>query len=465
MTMLNGPTRMIVLDAGKYDFADIDLTKPLHLVGPNNIGKTSLISMLQFLYIDKQNQMEFSSDLRTSRRYYFPNSSSYILFEVHTPSGFMVVGIHGLGPVKQFEFERFCYRGVLNVEDYLSDGTTIRDADIIRMTLASKDYKKLEPNQLREILVGSGTSGIDLGMLPIRQRKQYEQFRTLFKKLLNLAHLKQDELKDAFLQIYGSGLQQREVDLSGNYGEPYRQFIRKKRDVEDLKKSQPMIEVALESVDKREEARSRAAALWRIIQTQYAEEKERKLHDRAQLETQKVVHMAEQTHLSDERGLLHAQRKAQREPLSRFTFELEKLASLEKNLHDFELDIEQAKRQKLKSEIAELTNSLIGSKKSPEALNEGLELAQKKITKLTNLIEHSEDVVANKFKEQIDDQNLESIFKLLNPEIAHLKCGESIQIDNMALAISSALQRFHTVLNPGLWLADNQACLSTGVEI
>jgi len=437
MTMLNGPTRMVVLDAGKYDFADIDLTKPLHLIGPNNIGKTSLISMLQFLYIDKQNQMEFSSDLRTSRRYYFPNSSSYILFEVHTPSGFMVVGIHGLGPVKQHEFERFCYRGTLDVEDYLNDGTTIRDADIIRTTLSSKEYKKLEPNQLREILVGSGASGIDLGMLPIRQRKQYEPFRTLFKKLLNLAHLRQDELKDAFLQIHGSDLQQREVDLSGNYGEQYQQFVRKKRDIEDLQKSQPMIESALESTEKRAEARSRAAALWGIIQTQYADEKERKLHDRSQFETRKVEHKAEHTHFSDERDLLYRRREALREPLSRWVFKLEELADLERNLSDFVLDIEEAKRQKLKSEIEHLANSLIGSKKSPEALNEQLELIQKKRTHLTNLIENSADVVANRLQGQIDEQSLESIFKLLNPEIIHLKCGESIHIDNMALAISS----------------------------
>jgi len=437
MKRLNGPTRMVVIDSGKYDFADIDLTKPLHLIGPNNIGKTSLISMLQFLYIDKQNKMEFSSDQSTSRRYYFPRSSSYMLFEINTPSGFMVVGIHGLGAVRKFAFERFCYRGVLKVSDYITEKQTIRDASEIRKSLATRAYKNLEPHQLQEILMGTGVSGIDLGMLPLRQRKQYDQFRTLFKKLLNLAHLKQDELKNAFLQIYSSSLQQRKIDLSGNYSELHKQFKRQKSEIDDLKNIKPIIERALNSVDHRAEARAKAAALWKIIQNQYIVEKEGKEHKNNQSKTQIVLHQSEVTLLTGQRVHLHEDREVHKKQILRWDFTLGELATLEKNLSNFVPEIEDAKRQKIKAEIERVAASLIGSEKSPEALNERLNEIQKKITRFTNLLDNSEDIVANVLKGKLDEQSLESIFKVLNPEIAHLKCGESIHIESLELAFSS----------------------------
>ena len=58
-----GPTRLVLLRAGKYDYGEVELINPLHLVGPNNIGKTSLIAVLQFLYIDDQRVMHFSREL------------------------------------------------------------------------------------------------------------------------------------------------------------------------------------------------------------------------------------------------------------------------------------------------------------------------------------------------------------------------------------------------------------------
>ena len=48
----SGPTRLLLLCCGKFDLAEVRLERSLHLVGPDNVGKTSLIALLQFLYID-----------------------------------------------------------------------------------------------------------------------------------------------------------------------------------------------------------------------------------------------------------------------------------------------------------------------------------------------------------------------------------------------------------------------------
>ena len=81
-----GPTKMLLLNCGKFDFAEVELDVPLHLIGPNNVGKTSLISLLQLLYIDDQRQMHFSRPMPETRRYYFPGVYSYALFECLTPT-------------------------------------------------------------------------------------------------------------------------------------------------------------------------------------------------------------------------------------------------------------------------------------------------------------------------------------------------------------------------------------------
>lgn len=75
-----GPTRLVLIRSGKYEYGEIELLRPLHLIGPNNVGKTSLISTMQFLYIDRQDKMHFSRDLQQTRKYYFPDPNSYILF-------------------------------------------------------------------------------------------------------------------------------------------------------------------------------------------------------------------------------------------------------------------------------------------------------------------------------------------------------------------------------------------------
>jgi len=435
--LLNGPTRMLVFNSGKYDFAELDLTKPLHLVGPNNIGKTSLIAMLQFLYIDSQKQMEFSSDLRTSRRYYFPESSSYMLFEVNTPSGFMVVGIHGLGAVRQFDFERFCYRGTLSTQDYLSENGHILDADAIKASLASREYRKLEPRQLQGALTGAGATGIDLGLLPLRQRGQYEPFRTLLKKLLNLAHLKQDELKDAFLQVYGAAFQQRVVDLSGNYSEPYSQFIRKKQEVDALKQSRPMIETALKHVQEREQARSKAAALWQLIQQQYKQDKEAQEHQRSQLEVREIDHKTTHTDLCNAREDLVGKERALDKKLTKWELKLEELAKLGEALKGFEPDIEAARLQNLKSRIGQVMSSLNGAKKNPDALQQQQQRLQKKQRALINLLEHSEDMAAHILAQSMDAQDLESVFRVLNPDMLHLRRGDGLDITDAEQLVST----------------------------
>ena len=68
--VFSSPVRLIAFHSGKYEFAEVRLDAPLHLMGANNVGKTSLIAMLQFLYLDNQKAMHFSHSLPETRRHY-----------------------------------------------------------------------------------------------------------------------------------------------------------------------------------------------------------------------------------------------------------------------------------------------------------------------------------------------------------------------------------------------------------
>lgn len=47
MSLCAGPHKIVALHCGKFDYAEVEIDAPVHLIGPNNVGKTSLISLLQ----------------------------------------------------------------------------------------------------------------------------------------------------------------------------------------------------------------------------------------------------------------------------------------------------------------------------------------------------------------------------------------------------------------------------------
>ena len=49
--MPNGPQKLILIRAGRYDYAEVELSGSLQIVGLNNTGKTTLINTLQFLFL------------------------------------------------------------------------------------------------------------------------------------------------------------------------------------------------------------------------------------------------------------------------------------------------------------------------------------------------------------------------------------------------------------------------------
>lgn len=90
-------TRVIVLNSKVYGKAEIRLDDcdSLQLVGPNNIGKSTLIYALNFLFIIDGQKMSFSGNRKGDKEtihHYFPNhNQSYIVFEIFKKSYYSII--------------------------------------------------------------------------------------------------------------------------------------------------------------------------------------------------------------------------------------------------------------------------------------------------------------------------------------------------------------------------------------
>lgn len=118
--MRNGPIKIILIQAGKYDYAEVDLDGTLQIVGGNNVGKTTLINTLPFLYVDDRSKMSFGRySLDETLAYYFRSQYSYVLFECRTLRGQAVIGWRGTSKPSGGDPQRFCYLGPYRREDFL----------------------------------------------------------------------------------------------------------------------------------------------------------------------------------------------------------------------------------------------------------------------------------------------------------------------------------------------------------
>lgn len=428
-----GPTRLIILNSGKYDYGEVELVRPLHLVGPNNVGKTSLIAALQFLYIDDQRYMHFSRDMDDTRRYYFPDPNSYILFECLTPTGYRVVGVQGLGPLKRYDFKRFSYQGKFDLIDFLADSGKLRQEDEIRGLLAGRDYRKLEPNQLRAALTGSGdNNGVHLGLVPTRDSDAYRRFRKVFSNLLRLAHLSQEDLKRFLYEIYESEFKQKSIDLETGYSSQFEKVKRLADEVRGLQAVAGDIRRALQLAVEREMIRGNLPILFISISSAWEEIRAELVESREKLNLQ-----------LEELASKESQAKKEHQETEKLNGELnQQLGTLKRDLKNIEhekiefkdylADIEDAKIVNLKIQIEEVNYLLKNAEQEPiSRLATRIRTHEKELSTQQALLEGITQTAATKLKELCGEADLKQAFRLLNHKILGLQLGAAgLQVDD-----------------------------------
>jgi len=451
----------VALHCGKFDYAEVEIDTPVHLIGPNNVGKTSLISLLQFLYLDDQRQMQFSRDMAETRRYYFPEKYSYALFECLTPTGFQVVGVHGLGPVRQHDFERFVYTGRIEFEDYLDENRRVLEPEDTFARLAVKGFKRLEPRHLKAAITGVGDSrDVFLGLVPAKHSGTYDRFRKVFGNILRLSHIRQDELKQLLLAIFGPELQQAEgIDLARHYASGFEQVKRDSHEVQELKLLQADIERLLRHLERRNNARQVIPALWDAIGKAYTAHKAAfDRQETALLELHRAIE-AEQAELKAQRDAAHA---ALLDFAGKGAVLNQKLACIEEQRRKFEGFVPDWVKQRqatVRGRLEELVVKLKNAADEPvDQVRKRLRAAEQNLAAKRHQFENLAHAAVNHLRKVLKDKEIAEAFSVLNPDLLKLpvntdKPGVRVANDKDAASVIREMlahQRGQTIIVRGV---------------
>lgn len=191
--------RLVILHSDIYLKADIELgdCDSLQIVGPNNIGKSTLIYALNFLYIIDGKQMTFSGNRtgdKTTFNHYFPSiNSSYIIFEI-------------------FKKRYYCILVKKNAEgslDYYKIDSDYKEEQYFEQTSEGQKLKKFD-----SLLADLSSSGVEYS--------KYSNRRDLF----NFVYQKGKKNNGVVWLNEGASQDQREI--SNNFSKIYRYLINSK---------------------------------------------------------------------------------------------------------------------------------------------------------------------------------------------------------------------------------------------
>jgi len=209
-------SRMLLLKSGKFAYCNFDLREPVHLSGPNRTGKTSIINAIQFAFIYDMHDGDWDDhDLQATRKHYF-GQNSLLAFEFKTASGPKTLLIRGSGPVDGYKPTREFWHGSLN-EDRLvtfseeNDPTGIKvreeiDAYLIDMeSVPIKTASEFDSFLMNEVQI-----------LKRARKKDLTAFRRLFKDILGMSSIQDEDLKKLIIGLWTTP-QQREIDLTSDH--------------------------------------------------------------------------------------------------------------------------------------------------------------------------------------------------------------------------------------------------------
>lgn len=199
-----GFQKLVLLNSAGYSRAELPLDHSVSLIAPNNTGKTSLINALQFLLIIDKRNMDFGAySFETSKKFYFPSNSSYILLEVLLPSGMVVIACVGKGLSHDYQY--FIYRGQLNVNDYrLMDNQLVTETQLRQqLQKNAKTAKYYLSSELKALLYGSKPKHNDfnLTVFPLEKPNLAGTYQRILTRTLRLDKLSSKEVKTYLLEI------------------------------------------------------------------------------------------------------------------------------------------------------------------------------------------------------------------------------------------------------------------------
>ena len=425
--MRNGPIKIILIQAGKYDYAEVDLDSTLQIVGGNNVGKTTLINTLPFLYVDDRSKMSFGRySLDQTLEYYFRSQYSYVLFECRTLRGQAVIGWRGSSPQSGGDPQRFCYLGPYRREHFFAEKGRVRDPLDVSAALALHELQFTpKPQQHREILLaGTGEHGGGLGIVSLKDPDKFHHFRETLKNLLMLKDISQEQMRDSLLMLADIPTDQPALEKRVVLGEDHDRLVNWRQELQRFKQHEPVIKQLLEKFEACLQLRGELMHRWTVLKRQKEAFEAAHRESVAAIDTQIAESVTQQSAAAATLKAKREERDALIEKRTTLKNNLDPLPALAKQFAGFGEELEKAALAELEKRVVQ-KQALLSEAATEKLANveEKMAEAETKITIKQQSIQQFSQLVVTALRKEFSDEELSRIFAIINSELLESPLG------------------------------------------
>jgi hypothetical protein len=449
--MVNGPQRLILIKAGRYDYADVELSGSLQIVGPNNTGKTTLINTLQFLYIDDRRHMDFGSYTpEQTRDYYFPNQYSYVLFELLGARGKCVLGWRGQNRIMGAEPERFLFEGPFDPADFLDEDYKVREPKAVDIRLSLKQYTLLKTAQEHRELLLMATKGDlkGIGLVALRDNDRYPQFRETLKNLLCLSTISQYQMRNQLLMLAGLPLDGHALNIRELFGDDYDLILSRRQKHLCFKKCQKQIEQLVATSARRDELRSELTYRWTDLFTKRQAFEHESVNNLEKLRKEVERTQKRVQELSDEIGVHHAAKEKLAESKGSILSRLNQIAGQTQEFSGFLEGLARTAVKNMEEEVRHLERQLDDSQgETRDKVKQKLERSRELVTQAQRAITSFDRALVSVLRRDLNEEQLSSLSRLFNFDLLEQPVGDDgislrrpNQLINVLRLLSSRIQ-------------------------
>ena len=234
--------RIGLINSGMFDTLTLNLdVQAIHLVGANNVGKTSLIALIQFLFFPTVNEMTFIKSSGESMSFYFRPEGSYLLFEVRTITGSIrTVGIYGTG--ESDSRINFVFNGAFDIADFLNADQAPAPLQEVQADFFARDFARFDKfERYEEALLGLHTRGeYNVPMFDL-SKPNFRLLRKLMQGLLRLDRIDAADVQQFLIRIVEKGAVKTRFNLLQDFEQKYRHINQLRVSLQELETLRPLM--------------------------------------------------------------------------------------------------------------------------------------------------------------------------------------------------------------------------------
>lgn len=426
--------KVIIINSELYAKAEILLgdTQSIQLVGQNNVGKSSLVNTLNFLYITEAGQMRFEGNrrLKDSLKHYFPTlHQSYIIFEIKGQTTYSIL-------VKRTKDNDIAHYYIPHGYDEklffitTKEGKQVLPFDELlqKMLTQGIEYKALNRDELYHQVYSDERTQDPVLLLSkerrTRKRGRTNTFAQLYKHLIHSIKISADDLTDMLVDASHTDI--KPLSIFAESGSTHlNELERLEKKAEKLKQIKPQFEQLKQAqtlFNKRQAALEQAhyTFLQRYPTTikelnTTMEDIQKKIHDYQQHLQQLTT---QQASLLQEKGRCHSTLEHHHTALTEIEAQLKTIAAYDTEISLSALQTEVTQLETQKQRLHKLRYGKNAKPKDTKILKKELAQMETACQHLENTIQHFSDTLIQHISS--DAKTRKQLNTILSKELLYL---------------------------------------------